>query len=230
MGCNHKAAMETCNRPPSPASRAGSGGFSIVELITVVGIIAVLMGVLAPNISKYIRNYRIRGEANDLATNLQKARNRAIMKNVNLGVSVVIEDATTYWVHLEDDQLDAADMTRDVNRQPLNITGPPTYPAVDPIQSTRYILGNDVRFAATSAECPTAPGGVFTPTLHKLRFSRLGAWCTPNVTCPDINVTGAFVEAIQVNAAGSLLCVMEQRTGLSRWISITAGGRIAAQQ
>ena len=26
------------------------------------------------------------------------------------------------------------------------------------------------------------------------------------------------------------LTVMEQRTGLSRWISITAGGRIAAQQ
>jgi prepilin-type N-terminal cleavage/methylation domain-containing protein len=221
MGCNHEAAMETCNRP-SPDNRAG--GFSLVELLVVVFIIAVMAGVIAPNISRYVRNYRIRGEANDLATNIQKARNKAIMKNVNLGVSVIIEGPTAYWVHLEDDQLDATDMTRDVTRQSLNFAAP------DPTQSTRYILGNDVRFANTIGECPTAPGGVFTPTVAKMRFSRLGAWCIPGGGCPDVNVVGVPLPVIHTGPGGSLLCVMEQRTGLSRWITISAGGRIAAQQ
>jgi Tfp pilus assembly protein FimT len=201
----------------------------MMELLVVVAIIAILAALVVPNISQYIRNYRIRGEANDLATNLQKARNKAIMKNVNLGVSVVIENPTTYWVHIEDDQLDATDMSRDVNRQTLDMTGPPAYPNIDPSQSTRFIIGNDVRFAANAAECPTAPGG-FAPAVSKLRFSRLGAWCTPNVGCPDVPIVGATANAIQTGATGSMLCVMEQRTGLSRWISITAGGRIAAQQ
>jgi Tfp pilus assembly protein FimT len=209
----------------SPDARAGSRGFSVVELLIVVGIIMVLTAVLAPNIGQYIRNYKIRGEASTIATNLQKARNKAIMKNVNLGVSVVVENPTTYWVHLEDDQLDNVDTTRDVTRQNLDTTTP------DPIQSTRFRLGNNIRFATTAAECPTAPGpGGFVPAWTRLRFSRLGAWCIPGSGCPPFTVNGPTLAAIQTTATGGLLCVNEPNTGLSRWISISAGGRIAAQQ
>jgi prepilin-type N-terminal cleavage/methylation domain-containing protein len=222
--------METLYRPDAPDRRTGARGFSLVELLVVVAIIATLMAVVAPNIARYVRNYKIRGEANGVATNLQKARNQAIMKNVNLGVAVVVQDPTTYWVHLEDDQVEAGAMSRDVRRQPLTVAAP------DTVQSTRYRLSNNVRFAVNAAECPTAPNGAFAPTTDRLRFSRLGAWCTPGgPACPDVlgaPATPLPPMNIAIRSAGAqgTLCLFEPNTGLSRWITISAGGRIAAQQ
>ena len=77
------------------------------------------------------------------------------------------------------------------------------------------------------------PGGAFAPTTYGLRFSRLGAWCQPGstATCPDVTVVnGARVNVVHPTAGGGgLLCINEPVSGLSRWISITTGGRIAAQ-
>jgi hypothetical protein len=36
--------------------------------------------------------------------------------------------------------------------------------------------------------------------------------------------------AIRTAGGGGMLCLFEPNTGLSRWIAISAGGRIAAQQ
>jgi Tfp pilus assembly protein FimT len=224
--------METCNRPVSPDGRAGNRGFSIIEMLVVVGIIMAMAAVALPNIGQYIRNYKIRGAANDIATNLQKARNKAIMKNANLGITVVVQDATTYWIHLEDDQTPPRQM---MVRQTLDMANAST--AAQRVQSTRYRLtgGETVRFATTAAECPNAPGGVpFVPNTYGLRFSRLGAFCRPgsSATCPDVTIApgGATLNVVQAAGGGSLMCITEPVTGLSRWIAITAGGRIAAQQ
>jgi Tfp pilus assembly protein FimT len=222
--------METCKRPADPGGRARSGGFSIIELIVVVGIIVVIVAVMAPNISQYIRNYKIRGAANDLSTNIQKARNKAIMKNAQLGVTVVVQDATTYWVHLEDDQTPPKQL---MFRQPLDMGAVAT--PEQTVHSTRFRLpGETVRFATSAAECPTAPGGAFAPTIYGLRFSRLGSWCQPEstATCPEVTIeNGTTMNAVHASAGGGgLLCVTEPNTGLSRWISISTGGRVAAQQ
>ena len=107
----------------------------------------------------------------------------------------------------------------------------PPYPDIDPLQSTRYQLGNNVRFAATP---PNArPHRVASrPPTAKLRFSRLGAWCAPGAGLPGRPHSPERVAHRDPHRppAGRLLCVIEPQTGLSRWITISAGGRIAAQQ
>ena len=89
-------------------SKTGTGpsasGFSLVEMIVVVGIIMILSAVMAPAITNWARNYQIRGATQNLAGDIQTARNRAISRNSNLGVSIVVEDINTYWTHAEDDQ------------------------------------------------------------------------------------------------------------------------------
>jgi type II secretory pathway pseudopilin PulG len=198
-----------------------ASGFSLVEVIVVVGIIMVLGAVMAPAIANWARNYQIRGATQNLAGDIQTARNRAISKNANFGVAIVVEDISTYWTHLEDDQ------TLPKLTTPLGID----FSAPDAAQSVRRTLPEGIEFALNGGDCPVVPG--FVPADYGFRFNRLGAWCDPGAggACPEVTITGATVAAVATTpATGSVVCLVERRTGLSRFVSITPGGRVQAQQ
>ena len=77
----------------------GEGGFSLVEVLIGVTIIVVMAAVALPNIGGYLRNYRVRGGARDVSSEMQASRSKAIMSNTNNGVFFVIVDADSYrWV------------------------------------------------------------------------------------------------------------------------------------
>ena len=80
----------------------------------------VLLAVTGPALLNYLRNYQIRSAVQNLTGDIQAARNRAISRNANLGVAVVVQDNTTYWTHVEDDQT----LPRVPVRQPLNMAAP----------------------------------------------------------------------------------------------------------
>jgi Tfp pilus assembly major pilin PilA len=58
----------------------------MVELLVVVGIIAILAAVAAPPISRYLRTYRLRGAAQEVIGEMTRARGKAIANNANRGV------------------------------------------------------------------------------------------------------------------------------------------------
>jgi Tfp pilus assembly major pilin PilA len=206
---------------PKTETRPSTAGFSLVEVLVVAGIIMVLAAVGAPAIANWARNYQIRGATQALAGEIQTARTRAISKNANLGVSIVVENVTTYWTHVEDDQT----VPRVTARQQLDLAAP------DNVQSVRHTMPEGIEFALTPADCPAVAG--FAPGDYGFRFNRLGAWCDPGGggACPDVDIAGATTNAVfSTGAAGSIICLIERRSGLSRFVTITPGGRVQAQQ
>ena len=184
-------------------------GFSLVELIVVVGIIAVMAAVGLPAIGRYFRNYQIRNAAREVATELQTARTKAIMKNVNWGVLFVTLSPTTYQYVIEDDPANPATRT-------LNIMGP-----------VRTLPG-DVVFSTAGP----STGGQLNPSV---RFDRMGAACDPfltppSVLCPPVAFGNSYVRYVTgtdtVANTGWFIDLTQPSTGLTQTVRILTGGRI----
>jgi len=211
---------------PKKSSRAG---FSLIELLVVLGIIGVSAAIAVPNVISYLRTYRIRSAAQELATNINAARTRAILKSGNYGVDFVVQDETTYWVHNEDLQQGSAGATDAArtqgDKQELDFAAP------DAGQSTRFVLTDPIRFATTAAECNSAAG--FVPNATGFRFTRLGGRCAPTTgtsgPCPEMPLASAGATVVASGTTGnpgSMLCLRDPRTGLAWRVRVSTGGRV----
>ncbi len=64
-----------------------NSGFTIVELVIVVGLIGVITAIAVPNFSVWLPNYRLKAATQDLYSNLQKAKLAAVKRNTNTVIS-----------------------------------------------------------------------------------------------------------------------------------------------
>ena len=216
------------NRPQTARSRAS--GFSLTEMLVVIGIIAVISAVGLPNLIGYFRASKIRSAQDQVAGAIQKARNTGIMKNTQMGVDFIIQNNTTYWIHIEDSIGGVAGAQSDVGfaRQAINFATPNT--AI----SSQYLLPANVEFAAAATDCPTVGYTAYAPNAAAVRFDRYGTPTVPgmgNPTAPALSGSPATTNRIYVPANGDLmLCLIDRRTNLRRGLRLSTSGRILRDQ
>ncbi len=80
----------------SPPQR--TRGFTIVELLTVVAVMAILAAIAAPSLSQLLATMRVKNASFDFYTSLMAARNEALTRNTTVAITPVTADSwNTGW-------------------------------------------------------------------------------------------------------------------------------------
>lgn len=86
-----------------PARRRGGAGrgFTVIELMVVVALVAVILALAAPSMYDYLVRQRVAGINAELVTDLELARSEAIARNADVYVTFRVDDdsMTCYTIH-----------------------------------------------------------------------------------------------------------------------------------
>ena len=78
--------------------KRANGGYSIVELLTVVAIIGIIVLVSVPNFAQYMRTARLKSSMRQLAYNVRSARQRAVARNEFTRVHFTFDNKNSTYV------------------------------------------------------------------------------------------------------------------------------------
>jgi prepilin-type N-terminal cleavage/methylation domain-containing protein len=204
--------------------RSGEGGFSLIELLTVVAIIVIIAAAATPSLLHYVRFYRVRGAAQQLMSDLTRARQTAVSKNANNGVVVVFQNLANvdrqarYSVVLEDDQTPATRGMPIVSVQgaiddlDAGVAGAEEQVLVDRITPSEIQFS----YAGAADGCPGTGTG-----RQGLRFSRLGT----AAPAADVDAGEDFLRD-DGNGVMTICLEDQRRPGVTQQLSIITGGRV----
>lgn len=195
---------------PHVNQRRGDRGFTLLEMLVVVAIVATMAAVAFPSIATYIRNYKIKGASQEVAGEVTSARSKAIMTNTNAGVSFVAVDADSYrWVH---EDLAAGEQLGPLKHLPTGIRF---------VVSGTANAGPSLRFQRLGGFCN--PG--VAPCLAGVTAAAActGAEAPRCSREPMANFVGT--EA----GGGMVITLLEENTQVRRTVRIAPGGRVLPQ-
>lgn len=116
--------------------RPASSGFSIIEMMIAIVIVAIAMAAAVPSYSSWIQNSHIRNAAESIQNGMQRARAEAVTRNVS--VAFVLGGGTFWTVSVVGtgevvETRPAAEVSPNVS---MTVFPAPAVPAVDPPTST----------------------------------------------------------------------------------------------
>jgi len=96
--------------PRAQTDRSRRGGFTLVELIAVMTIMAILVLAVVPSLDGLVPKYRLRAGARNVAANIEHAQSEAIGKRREFAVGYDL-DERSYWLVLppEEEETDEED-------------------------------------------------------------------------------------------------------------------------
>lgn len=97
----------------------GAQGFSLVELLTVIAVIAVVVGVIVPDLSSFKRTYNIRNDADRLVTLVNLARMRSVSTFSRVEVTC---SSSTNQCTLQSKAYGASSWVADANKQTITLS------------------------------------------------------------------------------------------------------------
>jgi type IV fimbrial biogenesis protein FimT len=158
--------------------RSKSGGFTLIELMVTVAVLAILSAIAIPQLTRFITNARVSGTMNEYIAAVNLARAEAVSRGVRVTICAAATTTTCRtsgtdwtvggWIVFVDDGLNPGqvDAGEEILRQRADWTGmasvigPATLRRVSYISNGRLETGNMV-------------GGVtFTPDLNDLTTQR----------------------------------------------------------
>jgi type IV fimbrial biogenesis protein FimT len=77
--------------------KARARGFSIIEMLIVIGVMAMLLAIGVPSFQNWLQNLQIRTAAESIVSGLQIAKNEAIRRNVNVTYTMELTTGSTNW-------------------------------------------------------------------------------------------------------------------------------------